>query len=420
MKYHIANNLREWLLSFGYSNTVTFMINSLIMITALVLICVIVNYVTKRIIASLIGQVVKRSDNKWDDILLENKVFHRLSHFAPAVIIYYFSDVVLFHFPNYVHALKLGVYIYMLIAGLVVVNAFLNSVNQIYNTLEIAKNQSIKSYIQVIKIIIYMFVGIMILSIALDKSPIYFLTGMGAMAAVLLLIFKDSILGLVAGVQLASNDMVRPGDWIAMPSKGADGIVTEISLNTVKIQNWDKTITTIPTYSLVTEAFNNWRGMEESGGRRIKRSVFIDMKSVKFLDAAMIEKLRNVKVLSEYMNQKIEEIQAYNKENHVDVLEPINGRKLTNLGTFRIYVQEYLKNNPNINQEMTLIVRHLQPGETGIPLEIYAFSKIKEWNEYEIIQADIFDHLLAVIHEFELRVYQNPTGYDFQGFLEKN
>lgn len=241
---------------------------------------------------------------------------------------------------------------------------------------------------------------------------------MGAVAAVILLIFKDTILGLVAGVQLTANNMVRIGDWISMPSHNADGTVLEITLNTVKVQNWDKTISTIPTYALVTNSFSNWRGMEESGGRRIKRHINIDMQSVKFLNVEMIAKFKKIAYLKEYIDKKEKELEEYNKKNNFDDSVLVNGRRMTNLGVFRKYLEEYLRHHPKIHQDMTFLVRHLQPDEKGIPIEIYVFSKDQEWAKYEAIQADIFDHILAVIPEFELSVFQFPTGNDLKKLVD--
>jgi len=248
----------------------------------------------------------------------------------------------------------------------------------------------------------------------LNKTPIFLLSGVGALAAVMMLIFRDSILGFVAGIQLAANKMVAVGDWIEMPKYGADGDVLEVALTTVKVQNWDKTITTIPTYALISESFKNWRGMAESGGRRIKRSVSLDMSSIKFCDEEMLDRYRKIQYISEYIETKKIELEKFNQATEVDHASLANGRRMTNIGTFRAYVQAYLRNHPEINKDMTFLIRQLPPSENGLPIEIYVFSKDKVWANYEAIQADIFDHILAVVPEFDLRVYQNPTGADFQ------
>ncbi|MFA9407924.1 MAG: mechanosensitive ion channel family protein, partial [Candidatus Dadabacteria bacterium] len=248
----------------------------------------------------------------------------------------------------------------------------------------------------------------------IGQSPAFFLGGLGAMAAVLMLIFKDPILGLAAGIQLSANKMVRVGDWIEMPKYGADGDVIDISLTTVKVQNWDKTIITIPTFALVSEGVKNWRGMSESGGRRIKRPIFIDMTSVKFCTLEMIEKFSKIQYLSNYVLDKKKELSDFNEQRNIDNTVLVNGRRMTNLGTFRAYLVSYLRDHPKINKNLTFLVRQLDPGPTGLPIEIYVFSSDQVWANYESIQADIFDHVLAVIPEFDLRVYQNPTGSDFQ------
>ncbi len=283
-----------------------------------------------------------------------------------------------------------------------------------YETLPVAKDRPIKGYIQIVQIIIYCAVIILVLSTILGKSPFKLLAGIGALAAVLILVFKDTILGFIAGIQLAANNMLQIGDWISMPKHHADGTVTEITLNTVKVQNWDKTISTIPTYALVSDSFENWRGMEESGGRRIKRHINIDMRTVKFCTPEMLKRFKKIIYLKEYIESKEKEIKNYNKENNIPDEIVVNGRRMTNLGTFRKYLEFYLKNHPMIHNDMTFLVRHLQPSEKGIPLEIYVFSKDLRWAYYESIQADIIDHVLAVIPEFDLSVFQNPTGEDFK------
>jgi miniconductance mechanosensitive channel len=260
-------------------------------------------------------------------------------------------------------------------------------------------------------------VGVFALSITLDKSPWVFLSGLGAMTAVVLLIFKDAILGLVAGIQLSANDMVRPGDWIEMSKYGADGDVMEVTLTTVKVRNWDKTITTIPTYALISDSFRNWRGMTMSGGRRIKRSVWIDVNSIRFCSPEMIEKFERIALLKEYVRSKREELEKYNREQGVDDASPVNGRRMTNVGTFRAYLVQYLRHHPQVHQQLTLLVRQLQPTEKGLPIEVYVFSSDQRWVEYEAIQADIFDHILAVLPEFGLRPFQSPSGADIAGAL---
>ena len=268
---------------------------------------------------------------------------------------------------------------------------------------------------QTAKILIFTLGVIWIAALVMGKSPWKLITGIGALSAVVLLIFKDSILGLVASVQMSAYDMVRIGDWIEMPKFGADGDVIEVSLHTVKVQNWDKTITTIPTQAFITDSFKNWRGMSESGGRRIKRAIMIDMQTVKFCSAELLERLERIAVLKDYLADKKKELTRYNRELNVDGSSPVNGRAITNLGTFRAYIEAYLRNNTHIHPGMTFLVRQLAPTEKGLPIEIYVFTNDTRWVHYEAVQSDIFDHLLAVIQEFDLAVFQVPSGNDLQG-----
>jgi len=302
----------------------------------------------------------------------------------------------------------------MIIIMMLVLDSLLNTVEDIYQTFRASKEIPIKGFIQVLKLVLYFVAAIFVISILLNKTPVYLLSGIGALAAVMLLVFKDSILGFVAGIQLAANRMVSVGDWIEMPKYGADGDVLEVALTTVKVQNWDKTITTIPTYALISESFKNWRGMSESGGRRIKRSVNIDMSSIRFCDGEMLERFGKIQYISEYIETKKHELEEFNQATKVDNASLVNGRRMTNIGTFRAYVKAYLQNHPMINKDMTFLIRQLPPTEYGLPIEIYVFSKDKVWANYEAIQADIFDHILAVVPEFDLHVYQNPTGADFR------
>jgi miniconductance mechanosensitive channel len=302
----------------------------------------------------------------------------------------------------------------MVLVIVMVIDAVINAFHEIYHRLPISKGRNIKGFIQVLKIIFYFVAIIFIISIFSGSPPKALMASLGALAAVFMFVFKDTILGFVASIQLSANKMVNVGDWISMPEYNADGDVIDINLTSVKVQNWDKTIASVPTYALVSQSFNNWKGMEESGGRRIKRSINIDMNSVGFLDETQKEKLRKFHLLHDYITQKEKEISEYNKSLKLDDSIVTNGRRMTNLGTFRAYLGNYLRSHPMVHQDMTFLVRHLQPTEKGIPLEIYVFSKDQAWANYEAIQADIFDHVLAIIPEFGLRVFQNPTGSDFQ------
>ncbi|MDD2636078.1 MAG: mechanosensitive ion channel [Bacteroidales bacterium] len=420
MNINLYNAVFDLLVKWGVGADVSKILASVLIIVVILLISILINFILEKIILVIIKKIVKRSKTSWDDVLYEKKVFNKLSQLAPIFFIYYTIGLALPANIGLVVLIQKLVMIYMVVVFLQILNSFFNAVNQIYDqTTGREKGTSIKSYVQVVKIIVYIVAAISILSILLNKEIGYFVAGLGAISAVLLLVFKDSILGLVGGIQLTSNDMVRIGDWISMPSHNADGNVIEVSLNTVKVQNWDKTISTIPTYALVSESFSNWRGMEESGGRRIKRSLILDMKSVKFCSPELIDKLSHYKVLNDYLTAVTKEIDEHNSKLNNKSNVVFNGRRLTNIGVFRKYIEEYLKHNENINQDMTLIVRQLDPTTEGIPMEIYAFSKIQAWALFEGIQSDIFDHLLAVVPDFELSVFQIPTGADFRVLVNK-
>ena len=403
------NLIYKKLIEFGLSPLFAEYLSVALMVIFIVIICLIANFITKKIVIRFITHIVNNNKYQWDNILLEKKVFHKLSHIVPAIIIYYFAEAF-----TYQALIEKGAITYIIIVVLSLIGSLLNAVHDIYQTFEISKVQPIKGYIQVVKIIVYVLGIILVIANLIGENPLIILSGLGALSAVLLLVFKDSLLGLVAGIQLTSNDMVRVGDWIEMPKYGADGDVIDLSLNTVKVQNFDKTITTIPSYALISDSFKNWRGMQVTGGRRIKRSIFIDTTSIAFCSGEKIEKLRNIHYLTDYIDTRQQEITEYNIKHHIDTSNQVNGRALTNVGLFRTYISNYLKNHPGIHKEMTTMVRQLAPNEHGLPIEIYAFSNDINWAVYESIQSDIFDHLFAIATEFDLRLFQNPTGNDFK------
>ncbi|MCD4710295.1 MAG: mechanosensitive ion channel [Bacteroidales bacterium] len=411
------NWYNELLTGTGLSDGMVVFIENVSIVIITAILAILADFIVKRIIISFIARLAKRSKNEWDDVFVKRKVFNRLAHLAPALIIYSALQYI-FDATGVVTFLENLTQTYMIVLVLLMIDSVLNALHEIYSMLPISKGRNIKGFIQVVKIIFYFVAIILIISIFSGEPPRALMAGLGAMAAVLMLVFKDTILGFVASIQLSANKMVNVGDWISMPKYNADGDVIDISLNTVKVQNWDKTIATIPTYALVSESFNNWKGMELSGGRRIKRSINIDMSSVTFLDSTQIEKLRKFHLLKEYIGYKEKEIAEFNKSLLMEEGTVTNGRKMTNLGTFRRYLEEYLQHHPKISKEMTFLVRHLQPTDKGLPVEIYVFSKDQAWANYEAIQADIFDHILAILPEFELRVFQNPTGIDFQKIVE--
>lgn len=381
-----------------------------IMAVILVILCIVINLITKKIILKLLTRYIGGTKYKWDNIMLNRQVFHRLALILPGVVVYNFAPV----FQHYEVFIKRVTLTYIFIVAILVLNAVLDSINEIYQFYPISRVRPMKGLIQVVKIVIYIVAGIIIVANMMGQSPLALLSGIGALTAVFSLVFKDSILGFVAGIQLTSNNMLRIGDWIEMEKYGADGEVVEITLNTVKVQNFDHTIITIPAYALVSDSFKNWRGMTESGGRRIKRAIYIDTTSIGFCTEEMLEKFKQIRYLREYMLKKEAEINKYNEEHGTENDLPINGMHLTNIGSFRIYISNYIENCPGIHKGMSRIVRQLPPGEFGLPLEIYAFTKYTDWVSYENLQADIFDHILSVAAEFGLRIFQNPTGQDLR------
>jgi len=413
----IGIRVKALLDKYGFSDNFSSGIRDLTDFILMFLLAVVIYYLMRYIVLGIIRRITRRSSTTWDDALYDNRVFHKLILFVPGLVIETFSPFTLNEFPvalNWVMQLTM---IYLVIISFLSLNAFLNALYDIYQGFEVSKSKPIKGYMQVVKIILVMIGLIIVISSLLGRSPLYMLGGLGAFSAVLLLIFKDPIMGFVAGIQISANDMVRPGDWIMMSKFGADGTVTDISLTTVKVQNWDRTITTIPTYSLVSDSFVNWRGMEESEGRRIKRSISIDMNSIRFCSQTMIDKFKRISLVKDYVEQMEVNLAEYNTRESIDSTVLVNGKRQTNIGVFRAYLAAYLRNNPHINTDMTFLVRQLQPGESGIPIEIYVFSREKEWAIYENVQSDIFDHLLAAIPEFGLQVFQNPSGADFRGLI---
>ena len=368
--------------------------------------------ISSRIILRAISMFFQKTSTEFDDVLLEKKVFNRLPLLIPLIFIYNFKNIL--SWPDIFDRVLFSIIAFIFISFL---NAFLNALNQMHVKSSFSQKFSIKSYVQVAKLLVGIFGFIIIVAILTGRSPVYFLSGIGALTAVLLLVFKDTILSLVSSVQISSNDLFRVGDWIEAPQFGADGDVIDIALHSIKIQNWDKTVSIIPTNKLLDSSFKNWRGMSESGGRRIKRSINIDMNSIKFCSSEMTERFRKFKVIAKYIDQKLLEIEKHNVENNVIDDGLINGRSLTNIGTFRAYIEGYLRNHNKIHDEMTFLVRQLSPLSSGLPIEIYVFANDTDWINYESIQSDIFDHLLAVVPEFDLKVFQHPSGSDFNKIL---
>ena len=364
---------------------------------------------TRYVILRFIVRIFEKTSTDIDDILIQNGFLNRISYAIPLLIIYNFST----SFYDTSHLFSRLVVISLLLVFLLSINSFITSINDIYSSSRYANRLSIKSYLQVLKLIINLLGVVTIIAVLSGQSPFYLLSGIGALTAVLVLVFKDTLLSFVSSIQISSNDLFKVGDWVEAPQFGADGDVIDIALHTVKIQNWDKTISIIPTHKLIDSSFKNWRGMSESGGRRIKRSINIDMNSIKFCDSQMLNRFRSFNSISDYIDTKLNEINKHNASLDGEG-SLVNGRSLTNIGTYRAYIKAYLRNHPDIHKDLTFLIRQLSPGPDGLPIEIYVFSSQTNWIEYESIQSDIFDHLLAIAAEFNLKVFQNPTGNDFR------
>lgn len=386
----------------------------IIVIVFIVIIAYLADLICRRILVKLIRKVTLHTKATWDDFLLNDRVMNNFCHLIPPVLIYTFLPLVFSPEAEALLFFRNICLIYIIAVAIRFCNIFLITIFELINKREAFRDRPLKGVLQIIQIALFFIGSILIISVLIGKSPTHLLAGLGASAAILMLVFKDSIMGLVSGVQLSANDMLRPGDWITMPKYNADGVVTEVTLNTVKVRNFDNTITTIPPYALISDSFQNWRGMSESGGRRIKRSLNIDMTTVCFCNEEMIQKFKKIYLIKEYIEQTEKQVELYNRSHEMDASIPVNGLRQTNLGVFRAYLEQYLQQLPATNPDLTHMVRQLQPTEKGIPLEIYFFSKEKNWVPYEKIQADVFDHILAVIPEFGLRVFQNPSSADLE------
>lgn len=414
------SELQQWinsyLIKWGLVHDSANIWDNLIVLLLVIAVTVGIDYTCRYIFLGLFKRFAKRTKNQWDDLIVERKIINKLMHLIPAILVYIMLPLALprTEMPTLLGILQMICSIYIVAVILRFINAALNLLLEIYNRKEAFKNKPLKGFVQIIQVLVF-FVGfIIIISILIGKSPATLFAGLGASAAILMLVFKDTILGFVAGIQLSANDMLRPGDWITMTKYGADGTVIEVTLNSIKVRNFDNTITMIPPYALVSDSFQNWRGMQESGGRRVKRSINIDMNSVRFCTPEMLEKFRKIALLTEYVDTKQQELETYNKEHNIDGSTLVNGRRQTNLGVFRAYLVNYLKSNPDVNKDLTCMVRQLQPTEKGIPMELYFFAATTVWIPYEGIQADVFDHILAILPEFGLQVFQEVSGSDLR------
>lgn len=386
-------------------------LQTLLACTALIFAAWLSNWIVKRILVRGVYHLLRHTR---DAELQDFGVIRRLSNIVPALVLSVGVNAV----PGLPEAAVTvvrnvcGGFIVLTVA--LALGAVLDIINLLYQRRSDARLHPIKGYLQVVKIVLYAIATILIIATLIDRSPLILLSGLGAMAAVLMLIFQDTLLSLVASVQITSNDLIRVGDWVEMPQLNADGDVIDIALHTVKVQNWDKTITSVPTKRFITDSFKNWRGMQESGGRRIKRSIFLDQQSVHFLSEEECRHLHRFSLLEDYLGEKQRDIDAWNARLAERGQEPVNTRRITNIGTFRAYVERYVRSHPGIHQNMTFIVRQLAPTADGLPLEIYCFTNTVSWVPYEAIQSDIFDHLLAILPEFGLRVFQHPSGADMR------
>ena len=389
----------NFLTSKGLSEVVSQGLATVIIVASISLVVIVINFITKKVILSFFKRIAKSTSSSFDDLLIKNKVPGLLSYIPSLFFLFWII-------PSYSNTLYLLIEAFTVILFILTVRAVLNTLKDYFKSSDSLKHIPVDSYIQVVMIFMW-FVGIiLILSILTGREVGTFLASLGALSAIIILVFRDTILGFVSSIQITVNDTVRIGDWITMKGSNADGNVIEVNLSTVKVQNFDNTITTIPTYKLVSDSFINWRGMSESDGRRIKRSLLIKPSSIKFLNDEEIESLKKIHLLSDYIKRSDKEIKSYNSSNQVDKSMLINGRNLTNLGVFREYVQRYLKEHPDTNDDLTMMCRQLQPTAQGIPIQIYAFSKDKEWTKYEALTSDIFDHLLSSVKYFNLECFE--------------
>lgn len=384
---------------------------------ALVVISLILWWLARNVLRMILNTIADKSATSIDDHLISNKVFRAIGYLLPFTFMEYFFSIVFYQYPRWYAFSNKVVDILIITVILVSIYRTLNAIRDIINEKEIYQDKPIQSYFQISKIVVTSIFVILILARLTNQTPLFFITSLGAATAILVLVFKDTILGFVGSVQLSTNNMIRINDWITMDKYAADGYVMEINVATVKVQNFDYTISTIPTYAFISDSFKNWRGMQESGGRRIKRSLFIQMNSIQFASDELLDKLSGIKILSDYVLKTQTDMEIYNKENGFGKDDFINARRQTNIGLFRMYIQRYLENHPEINPDMYIMSRQLAPTPNGLPLEVYCFTFIQEWTRYERVMSDIFDHLFATVKSFELELFENPTGSDVRGMI---
>lgn len=408
--YHFLLDLS---LDLHLGQNIALLLTHIIIAISVFLLCWLTNLVARKLLLKYLHQFVKKTKNTWDDMLFDKHVFDWLSHLVPAVMLFYAHRLYPSEFETLRGLIVQASLVYIILVVTLTIFSFLNAIQAIYDRYEFSKGRPIKGYLQAVKILLIILTLLLMVSLIVDRSPIFLLSGMGALTAILLLVFKDSILGVVAGIQIAGNNLVQVGDWIVVPGANADGDVIDVSLTTVKVQNWDKTITSVPIYHLVSQAFTNWRGMFESGGRRIKRHISLDINTVHFADDDLLDRLSDVTIIEDRIKEIRDQLKLYEAQEPEDKMCPFNAPRPTNAGLFRDYAAAFLQQNDNIHKDMTFLVRQLQPQEIGLPIEVYVFCKDQRWVHYETIQGEIFDHLIAVLPHFGLRAFQRPSGKDF-------
>jgi len=418
---NFAQFLEDWILrNFGVDQNQAQVLKMIILIIVTGLVAVLLWKIAHLVFNKLIKRVVLRRSIQWSNLLME-RAFAKLAYIVLAIYISEVLPLVFSDYPAWIPTIVTLTYAYIAFVVIQLIISAISASNIYLSTSNKFKDKPIASFTQLAKIVVWVIGIIYMLSILIDRNPLALFGALGAISAVVLFIFKDTILGFIASIQLTINDMIRIGDWVSVPKYGADGTVTGIFLTTIKVRNWDKTISTVPTYSFVSDSFKNWRGMQESGGRRIKRAINMKMSSVKYCDDEMLERYAKIELVKEHIKKRAEEILAYNTEKNVDTVRSVvNGRKMTNIGIFRVYILNSLVNNPNINLDMIHMVRQLEPTETGMPIEIYCFSRIKNWIEYEGIQSDIFDHIMATARHFDLEIFESPASSDIQKLVFRN
>jgi miniconductance mechanosensitive channel len=416
---NIEHLLYDYLITTGLSETAAAYINMFALLTTVLIIAFLIDFIIRKIIVQLFTQFSEKTKTNFDNLLVQNKAPRNIAHIIPLIFTLEFTSLIFVDFAYIENIVQKGLQVFTIILILWIVRSLLRTIKDYFKTLPSLKDKPVDSYIQVFMIFAWVFGILSAIAIITGIEFIQFITTIGAASAVIILVFKDTIMGFVASIQVSINDMVRIGDWITFEKYGADGDVTEINLSTVKVQNFDNTITTIPTYALISDSFKNWRGMSDSGGRRIKRSLNINLDSIHYLSEKEVHDFKKIQSITAYLETRQDDIDAYNQKNNINKELLLNGRNLTNIGVFRKYIETYIENHSGTNKEMMIMVRQLAPGTQGIPLEIYTFSSDKRWKNYEYIMSDIFDHIIAAVPYFNLEIFELPSNSSFINFKEK-